>query len=117
LWEPIGADVRDGEPAEHTVVRAFAERTGLAVSPGRRLGEVVHVFTHRRLTCAVLGVEAENGEPGPRAFYTDVRWATPDDVPLSALARKMLALAPALPLLSGHAARRRRRDRGRDPHR
>jgi len=117
LWEPVGADVIGSEPDDRSLVRAFAERAGMVVVAGRPLGEVVHVFTHRRLTCVVLAVESGAGDPRPLAFYTDLRWARPEEVPLSSLARKLLALSPTLPLLSGNAARRRRRDRGRDPHR
>ena len=56
------------------------------------------MFTHRRLTCAVWAVELRGGTPEAAAFYTHVRWARPAEVALSTLAKRVLAVAPTLPL-------------------
>ena len=93
LWEPIAMECGADASVEQAVVRAFADRAGLDVTVGAHLGSVVHVFTHRRLTVQVFRVEGA-GAPQAKDFYTDVRSVTePEEVPLSALARKILALA------------------------
>jgi A/G-specific adenine glycosylase len=92
LWEPVGCDWDGDAPAgPDRLVDAVRERTGLSLTRLAPLGEVTHVFTHRRLVCAVWGGEAA-GEPAPLAHYTEVRWVRPDEVPLSTLSRRVMAL-------------------------
>src|SRR5690606_15058483 len=66
LWEPVGA--WSDEPAGDALRRACRERAGLDVAVGPALGEVVHVFTHRRLTLAVHAVDGV-GEPSGDGSY------------------------------------------------
>ena len=62
LWEPISADVdADADPVE-ALREAFLERCGLRVEVGAPLGQIVHVFTHRRLSCRVYDISAAAGE-------------------------------------------------------
>lgn len=100
LYEPISAELPEGADAEATLRRAFLDRVGVDVRVGERLGDVVHTFTHRRLTLTVYRV-AGDGEPGLRSVYTDLAWVDPHapaGVALSTLARRTLALAtPAQP--------------------
>ena len=45
-----------------------------------------------------LSIDLRAGTPEPAAFYTDVRWTRPAEVALSTLAKRVLAVAPTLPL-------------------
>ena len=108
LWEPISAlHGDDTDPV--AALLAVYEACGVPVSPVRRLGSVVHVFSHRRLTLEVWEVTpaAVRGTAGPGP-YQQVRrvvlgpehlerGARPP-VPLSTLARKTLALSPRMSL-------------------
>lgn len=95
LWEPIGCEVA-GEPSRHDLERAFSDRVGLRVRAEQRLGEIVHVFTHRRLVLDVWAVEGA-GAPSALAYYDDVAWvdAASPHVALSTLARRTIALSAA----------------------
>lgn len=99
LWEPIRTEPGADASAEEALRRAFAE-VGLDVVPVRAVGSVVHVFTHRRLTCEVFEVLRLHGDPRPGGPYDEVGWCRPEEVGLSGLARKLLAAAaqPPLPL-------------------
>ena len=71
---------------------ALRERVGLQADTARPIGTIVHVFSHRKLTARVFEVRA-SGHPDPIDWYVDAT-ATPrpSDLPLSKLARKLLAL-------------------------
>lgn len=103
LYEPPSALVEAGADLEAAVVDAFRERLALDVRVRRRLGDVVHTFTHRKLTRTVFAVDVVGvGEPRAVRVYDDVRVLHPGDaIALSTLARKTLALGDELPLLSG----------------
>jgi len=97
LWEPISTAIQPGDPPDSALVRAFREQTDLQVRVRRVLGQVVHVFTHRRLTLEVREVVCSDPAP-PRCLgtYQELRWVDPvrpDGVGLSTLARRTLALA------------------------
>jgi A/G-specific adenine glycosylase len=96
LWEPVGAELGADEDAPSALGAAFARRAGLRVEVGPRLGQVVHVFTHRRLTLDVHAV-AGAGEPGSDGSYEALAWLDParPELALSKLAVRALALTPA----------------------
>lgn len=99
MWEPIGCEHDTGDDLL-ALTDAFRDRVGVSLVGCRYLGDIVHVFTHRRLTCAVFAATV-SGEPRAVDHYPEVRWVVdPAAVPLSALAHKMLALdrSPRLPL-------------------
>lgn len=104
LWEPIGAEIDPTADPALELRTAFFDRAGLQVEVLGLRGEVTHTFTHRKLTCSVFDVRAsrtagETGVPHPADYYTDVRLVDdPESVPLSALARRILALGPQLGL-------------------
>lgn len=93
LWEPPWV--------EGASLEALEGRCGRALERWVSHGEVVHVFTHRRLTLAVYGAEP-GGSLAADGFYTELRWAPTDGAPpaelggvaLSALARRVLAARP-----------------------
>jgi A/G-specific adenine glycosylase len=101
LWEPVMAEV-DGSLAPAVAVRqAYARRAGLEVQVVRPLGQVVHVFTHRRLVLEVFElVELGPSPSGPDGSYEAlVSWdGNRQTLALSKLAEKVLALGqpPAL---------------------
>lgn len=102
LWEPPSMEIgKDGDP-EVAIVEAFRDRVALEVRPVRRLGDVKHVFTHRRLTRTVFQVEVVAvGEPRAVAGYDRLDVLREGhSLALSKLARKTLALADDLPLLA-----------------
>ena len=86
LWEPPGGPGEDlGE--------ALQRRLGLELESPEFLGEVLHVFTHLRLTTRVYRARVR-GEP-KALDYLDFRWvpsADIDGMALSTLARKLLHL-------------------------
>ena len=94
MWEfPQGA-VERADDRRDALAQAWRERLGLMPEILTPRGQVKHVFTHRRLTLDVFDVKLK-ATPAARAFYTDVRWVTPDDwrdLPVSRLARKVHAL-------------------------
>ena len=101
LWDPPSAEVDAESDLEGALVTAFRERLSLDVVVERRLGDVKHVFTHRRLTRTVFRVGLVGvGEPQALQGYDEVRVHRPGDgLALSKLALKTLALADDLPLL------------------
>lgn len=101
LWEPPSAIVDTDEGLDAAVVAAFRETVGLHVQVQARLGDVVHVFTHRRLTRTVFEVTPVGAqEPAAIRGYEAVAVLDDEaDLALSKLARKTLALAEAPPLL------------------
>ena len=104
LWEPVMVPVEAPEAATApALAQGVARRVGLDVEVGPRLGTVVHVFSHRKLTAGVFAARSRGGEirlaEGDGA-YVDARFATPGgEPPLSTLARKLVALHDAAPLL------------------
>jgi len=93
MWEPIGVELSASDPPQEALQRAFAERAGLRVSVDALRGQVVHVFTHRRLTCAVYAVSHQSGVLRRGEWYTHVRaLRDPEDVALSTLSRRILDL-------------------------
>jgi A/G-specific adenine glycosylase len=101
LWEPVMGEYDGDLSPAVAVTRVFAARAGLPVRVVRPLGQVVHVFTHRRLSLEVFEVEALGAEPlgGDGSYEALGTWeANRSGQPLSKLAEKVLALerAPAL---------------------
>jgi adenine-specific DNA glycosylase len=85
---------------------AFRERCGAELAGLRRVGQLVHVFTHRRLTCEVFAATVLGEVRATGVHYLDVRVVRdPEELALSTLARKILAAGtdpagaeqPALP--------------------
>ncbi|MFK7928174.1 MAG: A/G-specific adenine glycosylase [Myxococcota bacterium] len=103
LWEPPSKRITDEVDPAAAIVDTFRDRVGLHVEVKARLGEVVHVFTHRRLTRTVFEVQPI-GAQEPRAIEgydaVDVLRES-STLALSKLAIKTLALGEAPPLLKG----------------
>jgi A/G-specific adenine glycosylase len=96
LWEPILGEREQGEAPEPALVRVFAERVGVDVVVGERVGEVRHRFTHRAWTGSVHRAHAIGDViPHPGPGYDAVRFAHPGarDLAWSTLARKLLGYA------------------------
>ena len=100
LYELPGIQLSDGETPTAALQRAFADRLGLAVNPGRTLGQVQHTLTHMKLTLHVLDIPAPPRQKHTLSHYTDARWiapASPGEIGLSTLASKALKIASAPP--------------------
>ena len=96
LWELPGQDLTADEAEPGALVAAFEARLGLKVSPLARLGQVRHIFTHRKLTLGVWLVDGEGTPPTkPLQGYTAARLVAPDELGglgVSTLARRALEL-------------------------
>jgi A/G-specific adenine glycosylase len=109
MWELPGGELGRGEAPEAALRRSIDERLGLTLARATHVGEVEHLFTHRRLRLQVFRCEA-GGERVRRNDYADHRWLAParvGDLPHGGPTRKALALlgeASAEP----HRARLRR---------
>ncbi len=105
LWEFPSVDTPPGgrglgEDAR-ALAAALAERVGVEIVPAALapLGEVGHVFTHRRLTLTAFRGEAWSGRPRARSHYPEVRWVRPGagEVPLPKATHKVIALLESSP--------------------
>jgi A/G-specific adenine glycosylase len=94
LWELPGGDMADDPTPEAALHRCLRERLGLSVARATRVGEIEHLFTHRRLRVHVFRCE----EPGGRIQRRDHaahRWLSPTALgalPQGGPTRKALAL-------------------------
>jgi A/G-specific adenine glycosylase len=94
MWELAGGDLLSGEAPEEGIHRALREHVGLEVEQAEQVGEVAHVFTHRRLRLHVFRCAAPTGRirlRGPSAH----RWVAAHELESLALGkatRKALAL-------------------------
>lgn len=97
LWEPISGELVAGRTPEQALVAAFRARAGVAVAPVAWLGEVEHVFTHRRLRLGVWSVRELGRSGAPDGSYDDLALLNGNrpQLPLSRLSEKVLALAGA----------------------
>jgi A/G-specific adenine glycosylase len=91
LWELPNVEGRDPE----ALVAHVRARAGLESAPGAALGGLRHVFTHRTLELDLVALEDRGGRI-PGGARTEARLCTPgeiEDLPLSRLMKKALALA------------------------
>jgi A/G-specific adenine glycosylase len=99
LWEPPGVDVSGHEPVERSLARALATlgvRGTLHATPVR----IRHTITHRTIDADVWRCTPRRPLPraeGTRRSRVRLRWVAPGEreIPLSALARRVLALEPS----------------------
>jgi len=92
MWEPISTAFHSEPLAEGALRRAFAERAGATVTVGELLGEVTHVFSHRKLRLQVFAVNYTGPAAKNDGSYQALGWY-PGSKGLSTLARKTLAAA------------------------
>jgi A/G-specific adenine glycosylase len=95
LWELPGGELAPREAPARGLARTLRERIGIAPAGAVRIGEVQHGFTHRALRLHVFRATAPPGRVRLAEFDAH-RWLPPAAfraLPLSALARKALALA------------------------
>jgi A/G-specific adenine glycosylase len=86
-WELPGAEHRPGEPPAQVLTRALRERLGAQAEVGERAGEILHVFTHRRMKLSIYRCRV-------RGRTRAGRWVAParmGEVALSRLTMKALA--------------------------
>jgi A/G-specific adenine glycosylase len=95
LWEPPLVVDPAGRWSDQ-----LQEQLGLTLHVEHLVGQVVHVFTHRRLSVSVYAARRVVGDPSPCEAYDRIGWFTLEEAEqlgLSTLARKLMALEPALP--------------------
>jgi A/G-specific adenine glycosylase len=95
LWEPVMGQVDEGEVGLGELARVMRERSGVDLKSWKKMGSVTHVFSHRRLTCAVYLARVDSppsvtlGEG-----YQALRWvADLGEVAWSTLGKKLLERA------------------------
>lgn len=105
MWEFPGVELRPRQTAASTLrkalVKALDERVGITAPAAGvgKLGEVSHVFTHRKLTLTAFVCRTWQGEPEAASHYPEVRWVDPADpgVPLPKVTRKVIGLIQSGP--------------------
>ena len=93
LWEVPGGDWPERVSASSALKSAWSDRLGVQVEIGGLLGEVDHIFTHRKLRLIVHEIEGAQGEPTAKG-YPEIRWVDREAIirmPLSRLTQKVLA--------------------------
>ena len=94
MWELPGGEIEDDASAEQALRRHLAQRLGLAVTHAERVGEIEHVFTHRRLRLHVFRCGPASGRVR-RSGLASHRWLSPAAIaklPHGGPTRKALAL-------------------------
>lgn len=96
LWEFISSDFRSGPTTPGEVI---LHRTKLHIHEeyAQQLGTVKHAFTHFKITRTIwliplttVGAQANIANPhypSPTSGYAELRWATPSEIAMLALAR------------------------------
>ena len=109
LWELPGGALAEGEEAKDHAARILRETVGLEVRELESVGQVEHVFTHRRLALEVFRAKALPGVRARITGFTAHRWLPAPDLLELAHAgstRKALALLGLCDERSARAARR-----------
>ncbi len=94
LWELPGDALGPKESHEAALVRGLAERVGLTVSHAEHVGEVEHLFTHRRLRLQVYRCPEVQGRVRLEGFMAH-RWLSGQKIaalPQGGPTRKALSL-------------------------
>jgi A/G-specific adenine glycosylase len=94
MWDLPGGELAPGEAPAAGLKRALRDRVGLAVARVSRVGEVEHVFTHRKLTLHVYRSQAPSGRTRLSGFDAH-KWIAPRSVlslPHATVTAKALAL-------------------------
>jgi A/G-specific adenine glycosylase len=114
LWELPNVEGNEVD----SLIERIDERCGIRTTPGRRLGQVEHAFTHRALTLEIVELIAE-GPCRLRRGDGSVKWCLESalgEIPLSTLTRKTLRVAGVTPRAIGTERRARFRDRTPPPN-
>jgi len=94
MWELPGGPVESDASAEEALRHHLARHVGLALTRVERVGEIEHVFTHRRLRLQVFRCRAADGRVRRRDLAAH-RWMSPaavEKLPQGGPTRKALAL-------------------------
>ncbi len=94
LWDLPGGDLRPGETPPRGIRRLLRERVGLSAGRLRRLGEVEHEFTHRKLRLYLFVADGPKGRVHLDGF-DEHAWLSPNrlaDLAQAALTRKALRM-------------------------
>ena len=95
LWDLPGGEIVAGEDAASSLIATLERDLGLRLAePPTAMGQVEHVFTHRKLTLFVFAAEAAGGRIRRRGF-DDHRWlglSALTDLPHGNLTEKVFRL-------------------------
>jgi A/G-specific adenine glycosylase len=106
MWELPGGEIEDGSGAEQALRHHLAQRLGLALREAVRVGEIEHVFTHRRLRLHVFRCGSVSGRVR-RSDLAAHRWLSPAAIaklPQGGPTRKALDLLRHAHGTPGHCA-------------
>ena len=109
LWELPGGELAAGEESKDHAARILRETVGLEIRELESVGQVEHIFTHRRLALDVFRAKAMPGARARISGYTAHRWLSAPELLALAHAgstRKALALLGHCDEPSARAARR-----------
>jgi A/G-specific adenine glycosylase len=103
MWEPLGSiwTVNRPDKQEADLIAVVEERASIKVSGLQKVGEVIHVFSHRHLTVSVYRAASSATPPVKKSdgYYDGFSCTdTPEQLGLSKLARKILELNRPLAL-------------------
>ncbi len=115
MWELPSAELTRGARVEDALPAALAAHLGLECEANEQLGEIEHLFTHRRLRLAIYRVTARAGRVRRGEAYAEHRWLSPDalaHLPHGGPTRKVLALLGFTDQTTHRERARRGHDRG-----
>ena len=113
LWELPGGEIAPGDEAKERLPEVVARRMGLELLEAHYVGQVEHLFTHRRLALEVFRCRVAPGARVRRDGYPAHRWVAPNaalELAHAGPTRKAMALLGLTDERSARAARRRRDD-------
>ena len=110
LWELPGGAIDAGDEAKDHLARVIAEATRLGIRNIEAIGQIEHLFTHRRLTLEVFRCHADPGARVRLADHVAHRWVAPEaflELAHAGPTRKAMTLLGVTDETSARAARKR----------
>lgn len=81
LWEFVGGKVEPGESKEEALARECREELDVDIAVGSVFAEVLHEYPDLTVHLTVFSAQLAGGEPR-LLEHNDLRWITPDEIPL-----------------------------------
>ena len=81
LWEFVGGKVEPGETRAAALIRECREELAVTVEVGDVFMEVVHEYPDLTVRLVLFNARIADGTP-QLLEHNDIRWITPDEIPL-----------------------------------